>query len=597
MAFKNLLLGLALLSGGALAQNTLRTNDDQQALGTNAPRNYIKNSGVEKNDLNISDPFSIASRTTSTPLEGDASLLIDATAAPEVVAFEALPIQPGLIGQTCEATFNYIGDASLYTAYILRNSTVVSDTITLSNSGTNSQPVSLVFPCGTSTSDIPYVAIVATGNGAAIKVDSVYYGKALSIGTVAQEQVIVSANRITSNQTIASGAATQVIFNGENRDTFSEYNSTTGLFTSTRARDLLISSGLYTDNVTSGQNTAVVVYKNGAQANCAGANRSSGASEGAVVSSCLVSVGVGDTVAIYVDAGTDAAYDVIFDPLTYLTIESVPTSSQLVLRGNVTNVAVDASGTPTGSLSGASATIWGTENRDTTGSYNPTTGEFTSPINGDICWAAGILESGTETLDASLSLSPYVNGVALGRGRGLTRAPGSVASLQVQSNGCTYLTIGQVLTFRTDSSITGVGFIAGVGENYLFIQNASQGVPKPFIPGSVFSPYAGIENVTRATLNCSGSSSIASQGGSWIASVGNISSGACAVTFTGSPFSSANYSCAATTTASSTSSFQLMKMSAKTTSGFTMTWLIQNAGSTAASTVSDFDIVCAGPKS
>jgi hypothetical protein len=172
--------------------------------------------------------------------------------------------------------------------------------------------------------------------------------------------------------------------------------------------------------------------------------------------------------------------------LPTLTIPIAGWSSNLVVSSDYGNrvIAVEASGTPTGSLSAASATIWGTENRDTTASYNPATGEFTAPETGDYEFNAAVLISGTEALDSFYSLQPYVNGVARTRFGGFTRAPGTLTNQQVQANGCTFLNAGEVLTFRTNTNVGSAAFAAAaLGENYLSVRKVQS--PQTLAGGEV----------------------------------------------------------------------------------------------------------------
>lgn len=550
------LLGL-LLSTVCLAQNTLRTTDFQQSLNANAPRNFMLNGGFEKNEVGVTDASSIAVRQEGAMLEGFAGLSINSSASSQFVYLEAAQIQPGLEGQSCEANFAYSGDASLYKAYVYAGSNRISDQVTLINVGSNSQTASIIFPCWPAISGNAYVAIESTGNGAAIKVDSVYLGKALSIGTVAQAQVIVSANRITSDQAIASGAATQVIFNGENRDTFSEYNATTGLFTSTRARDLLVSAGVYTNNVTSGQNTAVIVYKNGAAANCGTGNRSSSTSEGAVVASCLVPVVVGDTVAIYVDAGTDAAYDVIADSFNYLTISSFPTASETVLRGNVTDLSGSAKSAITASClwstTGASLASFAAD----TDCPTPTLiGNLTAPATKIPAAIAPTLLPGRYqvVVGAFFEAAASTSGSSVcsfeiydGTSSGGIQAIGQAVNLGV--NGFTTLTgIFEYTSSQTNKQfevrgrrVSGNGLCNLYGspnDVQITLIPINQSLNKPFIPSSVFAGRSSVVKIGVAALTCATSSTIDSNPDSMISAIGNRSTATCTITFTTGFFSS-----------------------------------------------------------
>jgi hypothetical protein len=79
------------------------------------------------------------------------------------------------------------------------------------------------------------------------------------------------------------------------------------------------------------------------------------------------------------------------------------------------------------------------------------------------------------------------------------------------------------------------------------IKPIDQQIPAPLLVGAVTAPYAGVTHTAVAKLNCDSGSSIISQLGSWVSSIGNVSTGACAVTITAGTFSSAPY-CNATAT-------------------------------------------------
>lgn len=185
------LLGLLLLSTVVQAA-TLSSNYDQQFLNANAERNFILNSGAEKSEANVTDSSNIHSRSTSSPIAGVASHLIDGTNSSQNVDFAASNLETGLLGTNCEALFVVNGDASLYTATVRINSADVTSAMTLPNTGSYSQNVSIVFPCGTSGAS-PVLRITSTSaSAAAIKVDSVYLGKAVSLGNVNQVQDVMS---------------------------------------------------------------------------------------------------------------------------------------------------------------------------------------------------------------------------------------------------------------------------------------------------------------------------------------------------------------------------------------------------------------------
>ncbi len=93
-----------------------------------------------------------------------------------------------------------------------------------------------------------------------------------------------------------------------------------------------------------------------------------------------------------------------------------------------------------------------------------------------------------------------------------------------------------------------------------------------------------------AELNCSPSSNIVNAPGGWVGSIGNISSGNCAVTF--SPVLSATPNCTVTGDDGGGGA-DVLSYSSKTGSGITIRCETNGA---AACTSYDFDILCVGPK-
>ena len=63
----------------------------------------------------------------------------------------------------------------------------------------------------------------------------------------------------------------------------------------------------------------------------------------------------------------------------------------------------------------------------------------------------------------------------------------------------------------------------------------------PLIKNSVVNSSDGVTSTEAAHINCDASSAVLSQHGSWVSSVGNVASGACAVTITTGIFSSTPY--------------------------------------------------------
>lgn len=68
-----------------------------------------------------------------------------------------------------------------------------------------------------------------------------------------------------------------------------------------------------------------------------------------------------------------------------------------------------------------------------------------------------------------------------------------------------------------------------------------QQLPAPLLVNSVLNTSSGVTRIEAAKLNCDAAAAITSQHGSWISSIGNISSGTCSITITSGTFSSTPY--------------------------------------------------------
>lgn len=179
----------------ALAQSTsLRTSDHQQFSSGKVLRNYVKNSGAEKG-LNFVTASSspTLTRSTTNPLKGSAQFAIDATSSGQTYTWAADDFQGELVGQACAATFKYSGDASLYKAYAKLGSSVVSAEVQLLNTGSSVKSGRVEFLCGESTTDDPTFVIEATDNAAAaIVVDDIFIGESGGAFQLMQSKVIGS---------------------------------------------------------------------------------------------------------------------------------------------------------------------------------------------------------------------------------------------------------------------------------------------------------------------------------------------------------------------------------------------------------------------
>jgi hypothetical protein len=103
-----------------------------------------------------------------------------------------------------------------------------------------------------------------------------------------------------------------------------------------------------------------------------------------------------------------------------------------------------------------------------------------------------------------------------------------------------------------------------------------------------------------ASLQCSATSSILHQDGSWVSSIGNIATGTCAVTIASNKFSNANYRCSSTFTSSQNNTYPTGGQIAttiirsKTLTGLNLQTYYNSGGSTVANTEFTVDLICTG---
>jgi hypothetical protein len=467
---------------------SLRTNEDQQFLNAPVTRNYIKNSGAEKNDAGVTDASNIHSRTTSAPLEGDGSHLIDATASGQLVVFQADDFQDGLMGQNCEAKFDYSGDASLYKAYVRLAGVKVSLEAALVNaSGT--QPVSINFPCGNSTTDDPDLVIESTGNGAAIKVDSVYIGKATNIGSVAQPEMVLQVRRSGSDQNINTTADTKVQFNGEIVDVYNEYDPTTNYrFTAKRAGDYLINVSLDYNLTVSIGVSVLRIYKNGVvDSRC---TRTMLANDYVLESVCILPLNVNDYVEVYSATTADSSYTIMNVPASQLTIARLPTTSEQVFRV------------------GAPGQGWTAYTPSTTGFGTISAAQFLYRCSESTLFLQGRFTLGTVTSDtATVSLpSGYTireNITQRIMGQGSQQDAGLDLKV-LGAGGDTNITFGNAgsssLSSMVGTSFTSASIVAFEAAIPVTANSPCPAAPMPLLKHAVTTSSAGVERVERVTV-------------------------------------------------------------------------------------------------
>lgn len=575
-----LLLAASLMSCASNAES-LRTTDFQQSLNANAPRNYIVNSGAEKNVTGVTDVSNIHSRTTFTALEGAGSHLVNATAASELVVFQANDLQAGLVGRTCEAVGVYTGDASLYKAYVTVAGSQVSDTLAMINAGTNTQKFSIIFPCGASTSDDPALVIESTGDGAEIKLDSVYLGEAISLSTVSQARFLGSLQwAITAGCTWDTN---QLSFAANfANDTDCDNNART-------------INGIVTD-ASSGLRPAIGVPYQGPGLYKIFASGSFGRTNGAATNAyfrffdgtnqwgtdVLMTNGAavlfrqtdltGELLATAAPAGGSYTVDIqayvgntsadaeISSSTAgmRLSVYYFPTVSQTVISPVINDLSGFAKSAATTNCawqttSSSLAAFAADSNCPTI----TTIGNLTAPttkIPGFIAntilpgrylvTASTQFDTGQSTAGtASCSWEIYDGISSGGVQRQATQVSTGTSNTATITGFFEYTAKQNNILFqirgRRDTGNQNCTVDAAVGDLTFTLIPISQALSKPFIPGSVYAERPSVVKLGAASVNCSSSSTIVENPDGMLASVGNVSSGTCDVTFTTGYFSSA----------------------------------------------------------
>ncbi len=650
----NLLSVLILVTSQVLA-GSVAVNRDQMFLSANAPRNYVRNSGAEKNDAGVTDASSIHSRTTTTPLFGAGSHLIDASAGSQNVDFLADNFEAGLLGQNCEAQFSVSGDATLYTAIVRVNSADVTTAMSLPNV-TNSQPVSILFPCGTSGVS-PVLRISSTSaSAAAIEIDEVYIGKAISLGNVGQAEVLLRGRRTSSDQSILSTAATVLIYNNVLVDPYSGLNTSTGVYTIPKNGRIQVQARAFFGGYNAAELHVLAVRKNGTTTCRLSVVATASSEVNSFMPTCITDVVVGDTIDITSQSVADAGY--LFDgdsdtARTSFDITLFPNSSTQSYSLMNTYWKVDAiisganpalSTTDVSSYTGITNGSLTLTNNAGTGNINAQIGcATTTPPEGTTCNTAAVDESvaiaftpqGTFPQDVLACASFGHNSttsttandaveinfqlvetatnaqtiIQEGKSRfgAQNRTPSAAAmNLQFPFRVCgnfTFTTPGQKMlrlmyeqdvigTPSANAILADANGAAGQRNVHWEVYPLSFQTPVPILVGGVTSGSAGAERIERARINLSGASACSIVSQSGSwVSSVSASGGNCTVNFTAGTFSSSP-NCVCNVSPSVTNSWCRGANSMPSTSSGIFT----SRDTTNTLVTQEFDLICMGPR-
>jgi hypothetical protein len=551
--------------------------------GVRAPRNFISNQS-KLNMADIVDADSIASLSSSSPLTGDASWVINSTADAEFVEWATDTFDASLVG-ACLASLTYSGDASLYELRVVDASDNLLNSVALLNS-TDPQKVELGFSCQQAK-----VRIHSTGDGAEIKVDDLYIGEDYRVGSVAQAYdfgsltYALNPGCLWSNTTASittpdafgedADCATPsvtgrikapstkipafVIPGGSPSGTYKI--TATGSFLGTRLATIQRSIFSFFDGVThhNVQTAGINVNNSGSTTTITNIPVLTGSIEYTTSSTdTLIEVRgaasvSGSTPSTSIDAssGSGAGAPLVFN-VTYL-----PSSSQIALTGDTTDLSGFAKSAATSGCqwetTSGTIDVFAEDLDCPTMTTSGNAQTLATKIPGFIVpkllpgkyqvVAQATLRASASTSGSSACVFELHDGTSSG---GATRITKEV-NLGIGSHGgltgqfeYTSVQTNKVFQIRAYRA-TGDGLCAVVNNSdsdlTFTLIPLSQALPAPFIPGSVFAGRSGVTKVGAARFSCADASAILDNADGMLSGVGNVSSGVCALTFAAGYFS------------------------------------------------------------
>ena len=577
-------------------------------------RNFIKDgdaeiystSSVPSNMVTTGGTLAIS---TSSPLEGSKSFTYASTTSGQLLTINFAALSSKLKNGNCEASFSFSNTTSSWKAYVTLNSVKVSNeyAIPLSTDPATVPLNSLSFPCGDLTYAPKLVIESTAASAGTIKLDSIIGSKNANIGTVAQasffggmEQAgagscIYSENTSTGlsdfkdlgsgsgcNAWTVSGSVTATGTN-DHRPVLSNlapgtYQVTiSGVFLDDTANQLCtfrLSDGTTTYQP---QGTTVPNAANGAATNVLTYTIPYTTPQSSITLKLQAADNGAGSCSLYNVANLNAAWKIYYFPSQAQTVVNMNQSNYGATAYTPTITGV---GTPTGvsffhKREGEFIYIWG---YGVTGTVTGSAVSFTLPDSLTIDTTKGT-STGSRVGDVSVSgASIYMAKTETATSTSLFYIAGtSVTSKSVGTD------IGNTTAFAINAKIP----ISGWTEN----QNA------PLLVGGVTSNTSGMERIERATVNCSSSSSVTSQSGSWISSVGNISSGVCSITLAAGIFS-ATPSCTVAHNASDAGVVSMNQLLANSATSLSYTCRYVNSGSSTVNncTSASANIICMGAR-
>lgn len=522
----------------------------------------------------------------------------DSNSASQTLQSQAVTVPAGLMGRNglARCAIKVPSGTATHTMTVTdgTNDLVSPVTITSSASSFFVHDVNFVFP--TSGSVRIKLTSVAS-NEPAIYVDDCYLGAAINLVNVSQAEAIVMVRRATSSQAIASVNPTTIVMNVKDLDAYGEWDTATGTLTAKRRGRLTISANVAVTSYTADERLNLLVYKNNvAVSGCFGSNNMAGTTTFVAMPVCEISVEIGDLVNIVADSISDANYDVDSGGATWASFVWYPPTNEIAARSEALAWRVDANISGANPSLGTSAvtSYTGIENGSLTLTNNSGTGtlaaqipcsstnsptgttcssgnesvgvSFTLPKAGDVLACASFTWYAQTAASAGAGATAAFNVVETAANaqtilqEGKTRSTARITTPATQNMDLaapfrvcgtfTFASAGQkTLRLMYEQAISSSGVATsqiqadadsnnGQRDIHWEVYPIAQGYPFPSYVGSVTSNATGALRHEYARLNCQATSAVTTQSGSWVSSIGNVSSGACTVTLATGAFSS-----------------------------------------------------------
>lgn len=194
-----------LLSVNVYAASDTRSVQGKLIEGQKSFTNLVKNPACRLNGQSTTAAsISFTANTTSSPLDGVSDCTWNPTATAQEISWAVDTMPSGTKGSNCEARLSYRGDASLVSFFVRNSSGPVANGVSLTNSDQAGSVASINYPCSDGTA-VPVLR--STGDAASVQY-SVYAGEATNLGSVGVNTPFVSYASSAGLSGLGTGSAT-----------------------------------------------------------------------------------------------------------------------------------------------------------------------------------------------------------------------------------------------------------------------------------------------------------------------------------------------------------------------------------------------------